>query len=404
MKRVKIIAFTLAFTFVLLAFTAQPAAAATRYESLRSYMNSRYDAVRGGYTIPGEGIVRISPTYGAISIMNEVGTLTQRPPPVDITEVLEFSVEHQWTTGDEQTEVRYGGFMSYLLGPVTNEINYRGLVLWQLLKAQDNIPGSGDYDINATANLVWINKTQTESGGFTVSGEAFENGDDPDMLSTAYALASLRIIDTMYTLENAWGWLINETATVNWIESCKEGAGYKENPDSLLPSTVATAAAVIAYKALDPESQVPAASSIQSWLLERQITDYDEPEFIGGFEEGNDTADPNLLSTYFAITALDQLNAISTVNATAAESFVLNCQSADGSFARVPGFETGSLVMSAYACQILNLLDIGGARSILSGSIDPYSPEGALIDWRLLVVVGIVIVALVLAVFAVRLD
>ncbi|MHA2396470.1 MAG: prenyltransferase/squalene oxidase repeat-containing protein [Candidatus Thorarchaeota archaeon] len=399
MKKVKVVAIAFAFTLVLLAFTAQPVAAASRYDSLMSYMNNRYDVVNHGYTIPGEGVTRIDPTYGAISIMNEVEILDDRPPPVTVVDVMDFVVVHQWTAGNEDAEPKYGGFMDYLLGPVDNGINYRGLVLWQLLKAQGDIPGTENYDINATANLFWINTTQTESGGF--SSEA---GVYPDLISTAYALMSLRIIDTLYPLENAWDWLLNETATVEWIESCKDGDVYKLSPISDRASVSATAAAVLAYNALDPFASVPGAGSIQLWLVSRQLLEYDELDYVGGFEEANGTGDPNLLSTYFALSAMEILNTLSTVNASAAEAFILNCQSEDGSFGLSPGLSAGKLVYSGYACESLNMLDPGGVHDILSSSTDPHSSGDPGIEWRWMIVLGIIVVALVLAVLSVRQD
>jgi prenyltransferase beta subunit len=404
MRSVKVVAFTLAIAFVLLAFTAQPVAAANRYDSLRTYMNSRYDAARGGYSIPGDGVTRINPTYGAITIMNEVGTLDNRPPPVPITDVLNFIVTHQWLTGNEDEEPRFGGLSDYLLGPVTQIVNYHGLVTWQLLEAQGDVPGVPDYDINVTASLFWINKTQTAEGGFGVSAEALDEGDGPDLLSTAYALASIRILDTMYQEENAWSWLINETATVEWIESCFDGDAYKMSPDSYLPSVTATAAAVIAYHALDPLSTVPHSSSIQSWLRDRQILDYETPEFIGGFEEGNGTEVPSLTSTYYALTAMDILATVSTTNVTAAQSFLLNCQSEDGAFANAPGFATGSLLYGGYVCEVFGMAEFGGANDVLSSSAFPYSPGATGVEWRTFVIIGIIFVAAVLAVLAVRAD
>jgi prenyltransferase beta subunit len=399
MKRVKVIAITLAFTFVLLAFTAQPVAAASRYDSLVSYVNSRYDAVRGGYSIPGEGVTRIDPTYGAITIMKEVGTIYNRPPPVIVVDVMDFMVKHQWSTGDEDEEPRFGGFMEYLLGPVTNGGNYRGLVTWETLMDQDDIPGTEDYSINATANLLWINKTQTTSGGF-----GFETGAEPDLLSTAYALMSIRIIDTMFPLENAWNWLANETATVEWIESCQNGNAYTLHPESDTVGVTATAAAVFAYKALNPGAGVPDAANIQTWLRSRQILDFDVPEFIGGFEEGNGTLEPNLVSTYYGLKALETLTTLSNINSTAAESFILNCQTPDGSFAIIPGFSTGKLLYSGYACEMLSMAVFDGAMSILSSSEDPNSPVASGFEWRTYVIIGIVLVAVVLAVLAVRAD
>ena len=263
---------------------------------------------------------------------------------------------------------------------------------------QNDIPGTEDYEINATASLLWINKTQTVSGGFGIY-----TGQEPDLLSTAYALMSIQLIHTMYPLENAWNWLHNETATVEWIESCKDGVAYKLNPESAGVGVTATAAAILAYKALDPLAAVPDTANIRAWLLERQILDYELPEFVGGFEEGNGTAEPNLLSTYYGLTALETLATLSSVNTTAVESFILNCQTPDGSFAIVPGFSTGRLLYSGYACEMLSMAEFDGAMDILS-SQDPYSPGGTGFEWRTYVIIGIVVVGIVLAVLAVRAD
>lgn len=399
MKKVKVVAIAFAFTLVLVAFAAQPATAASRYDSLRSYMNSNYDVVRGGYALPTDGVTRVNPTYGAISIMNEVGTLAQRPPPVSITMALDFSVLHQWLTGDPEDTPRYGGYMDYLLGPVTAPTNYHGLVTWQMLKSQSDIPNVDTYDINATANAFWINRTVSE-GGY-----GSEVGAYPDLISTYYALASFRIIDLMYSLENAWNTYVNETATIEWIESCRDGDAYMLSPISDRTSVSATASAVLAYDVIDPLSSIPGVSNIQAWLLDRQILDYQEPEFIGGFEEGNATDEPNLVSTYFALSSLDALNALTSINATAAESFILNCQSADGSWGLVPGLSKGSLVYSAYACQVLNMVEVfGGALSTLSSSVDPYSQGSSTLDWRIVVVLGIIVIALVVSIYALKMD
>ncbi len=404
MKRVKVVAIALAFTFILLAFTAQPVAAASRLDSLTSYMVSRYDTVRGGYSIPGEGVVRIDPTYGAISIMNELGSIRNRPPPVTITLVMDFLVDRQWLSGNEETEPRYGGISEYLLGPVTNGGNYRGLAIWKILQEQSDIPGTEDYDINATANLFWINKTQTESGGFALNTEAIDANAGPDLLSTAYALSSIRLLDTLYPEENAWDWLINETATVEWIESCREGEGYKLGPDDFLPSVTGTAAAVMAYYALDPLAAIPDATSLRTWLVNRQVMDSEETEYNGGFEEGNGTEVTSLESTYYALSAIEILGGLSSINASAVEDFILNCQTQEGSFANIPESETGKLLYSGYACEILNMAGFDGTLNILSSSVDPFSPGSTGFEWRIYVIIGIVVVAVVLAILGVRAD
>ncbi len=363
-------------------------------------MSDNYDAVRGGYMLPTDGVTRVNPTYGAFSIMDETGAILQRPPPVSIPMALDFAVKHQWLSGDPAETPRYGGFMDYLLGPVTAATTYHGLVTWQLLKDQAGIPGTADYDLNSTALAFWVNRTVSEDGGY-----ASEVGANPDLISTYYALASFRIIDEIYSSVDAWNTYVNETATLEWIESCKAGEAYMLSPTSERMSLTATAAAVLAYNEIDPVSLIPDATGIQSWIVDRQVLDYEDADFIGGFEEGNATDDPNLRSSYFALKALDSLNGLSSINATALENFILNCQSADGSWGFVPGLEAGSMVYSAYACQMLNMQPIfSGALSTLSSSVDPHSQETSPFDWRIFVVLGIILVALIAAIYALRMD
>ena len=70
MKKVKVVAIALAFTLVLVASATQPVAAASRYDSLSSYMADKYDIVRGGYFLPFDGVTRVNPTYAAFSIIS----------------------------------------------------------------------------------------------------------------------------------------------------------------------------------------------------------------------------------------------------------------------------------------------------------------------------------------------
>ena len=399
MKKVKVVAIALAFTLVIVASAAQPVAAASRYDLLRSYMTDHYDTVRGGYFPPSDRVTRINPTYGALSIMKEVGSLASRPPPITITDVLNFVETHQFLTTEDEPE--YGGISDYTLGPVTNEFNYNGLLLWSILKdpSLSDIPGVNDYAINASANALWINSTLSEDGGYGAYPEA-----DPDLISTFRALASFRIIEEMYPLEHAWDTYVNETGVLAWIESCRDGAVYKLSPDASRAGVSATAAAVFAYEAVDPITLVPGATTIQNWLRERQLLDVEDPEYVGGFEEGNATDAPSLMSTYYALTALESMNALSGVNVSAVENFIVNCQAEDGSWANSPGFSKGSLLYAAYAFQILDMDSPGRALSLLSSLADPWEQEPSTFDWRIVIVLGIVVVAAVVAIYALRMD
>ncbi|MHA2025230.1 MAG: prenyltransferase/squalene oxidase repeat-containing protein [Candidatus Thorarchaeota archaeon] len=399
MKKVKVVAIALAFTLVLVASTTQPVAAASRYDTLTSYMADRYDIVRGGYNLPFDGVTRVSPTYAALSILSEVGSLAQRPPPISITKAMEFSETHQ--SDNPAEEESYGGFMEYLLGPVSNDVNYNGLLLWEILKdpSFNDIPDVGDYDINGTSNAVWINTTLSIDGGY---GNV--QGSDAELISTFRALASFRILDEIYPLENVWNTYVNETGVLEWIDSCRDGNSYQLSPDSSRTSVSATAAAILAYEIIDPVSTVPGIANVQTWLLNRQVLDHSESEVVGGFEEGNSTDDPNIVSSYFAFTALDSLNALTNINETAAQSFILNCQAADGSWGNFPGFEEGSLLYASYAVQMLNMEPLGNALSILSSSVDPSTQGISAFDWRVIVILGIVVIAAVLALYTLRMD
>jgi prenyltransferase beta subunit len=159
----------------------------------------------------------------------------------------------------------------------------------------------------------------------------------------------------------------------------------------------------MAYHALDPYSTIPNVANIITWLVNRQVLDGVEADLIGGFEEGNGTEASNLLSTYYAISALGILNTLPSINATAAETFILNCQTPEGSFANSPGYDTGELLYSGYACEILSKVNANGAMSSLS-SVDPFSLGVTGFEWRTYVIIGIIALVIVLAILGVRAD
>lgn len=397
MKRVRVV--TLAFALVILAaaFTVQPVAAASRYDSLRSYMNDRWDPVRGGFNIAEDEVVRVDETYGAIVVYDELGTLANRPPPVDIASVMNFTTRYQFLTGDEDAP-RYGGFMEFLLGPVTAERTHFGMVLWETLLGEEGIPGTDQFEINETAVLVWLNKTQTESGGF-----GSEPDFPPDIVSTYHALATFEVLYGIYGDDlDPWSWFWNETATLEFIDSCRHGSGFKLSPISDREGVTATSAALLALDILDELQTYPDLDQMKNWILDRQVTQAPEPEFVGGFEETNSTEDPNLKTTYWAMKTLSLLEGTEELNQSIAQSFILNCQSNDGAWGNIPGQETGDLVFASYAVESLNYL--GNARNILASAVYPGSGGGFGFDWRVGIIVGILGAALVLAILSVRMD
>jgi prenyltransferase beta subunit len=401
MKRVKVITIAFAFMLVLVAATAQPVAAASRSDSLRSYISGRFDVQRGGYSPPSDDVVRVDATYGAILALDELGSLDNRPPPVNLTQVLEGFLLRQWTidrTGND-TDVdweRYGGFSEYLLGPVTMSMNKMAIILLDLLKNQADYPGIPAIDIDKDSLLVHLNRTYTAGGAFSEVP-----GWNPEIVSTYQALYIINFLDTYDLTLNPWD-IVNETATIEWINNCRSGDGFKLSPEADTIGVTATAAGIMALDLMPSITTVPGLQAATDWVLARQIVDYVEEDFIGGFEEGVDTEDPNFKTTYYALKLLEFSGGLVSVNETTVTDFILNCQVADGSWGYLPGASVGSLVYAGEACELLNI--IGDASTILVSSEDPYTPGGFILDWRYIAVVGVILVALVIAIISVRRD
>ncbi len=400
MKRVKIITIAFAFMLVLVAASAQPVAAATRFDSLSSYISGRYDAVRGGYSPPLDDVVRVDATYGAILALDELGSLDTRPPPINLTKALDSLILRQWSSNDLDVELdleRYGGFSEYLIGPVTMGMTYMGIILLEMLKAQADYPGIANKDIDKSALLVFINRTQTESGGFSKIP-----GNSPDIVSTYEALYIIDFLSTYDSSLNAWDILANESLTQQWINDCSFDEGFKLSPTSNLIGVTPTAAGILALDLLPSVGVVPGLQDASNWILARQVINAYDDDFSGGFEEGFETEDPNFQSTYYALKLLEYSGGLISVNESMAIDFILNCQVEDGSWGYIPGASLGNLVYAGQACELLNLF--GNAATILAGSVDPFLDTGMVLDWRYLAIGGLLIVGLVLAIVSIRRD
>ncbi|MHA1614344.1 MAG: prenyltransferase/squalene oxidase repeat-containing protein [Candidatus Thorarchaeota archaeon] len=401
MKRVKVITIAFAFMLVLVAASAQPVAAASRSDSLYSYINGRYDVERGGYSPPIDSVVRVDATYGAILALDELGSLDTRPPPINLTKALDALIARQWSSNDLDVNLdleRYGGFSEYLLGPVTMGMTFKGIVLLQMLKNQADYPGITSKDVNKSSLLVFINRTQTETGGFSrIAGNY-----TADIVSTYEALYILDFLSTYDPSLNAWDILANETLTIEWINDCRIDDGFKLSPSSDTIGITPTAAGILALDLLPSVGIVPGLQDASDWILDRHILNAYDDDFSGGFEEGFETEDPNFQSTYYALKLLDYSGSLISVNESMAIGFILNCQVEDGSWGYIPGATLGNLVYAGQACELLNLF--GNAATILAGSDDPWLPSGIVLDWRYIVIVGIVLVALVLALVSIRSD
>ncbi|MHA1935298.1 MAG: prenyltransferase/squalene oxidase repeat-containing protein [Candidatus Thorarchaeota archaeon] len=403
MNRVKVAGIVIVLALVCISFNVQPAAAnpSSRWDSLNTFMTNEYDTVEGGYSGVGFELARLIPTYAAATIMEDRGLLAARPPPIDLVKMKNFTRKIQWRAGGDDYD-RYGAFAEFIAGPATIETSYYGLKLWKLMLSHYDVPGMENVEINETAVLVYVNKTQTESGGFGI-----HEGESPDIVSTYYAIY---VMTEMITLINEPSevnldtWLWNLTATTEWILSCRDGNGFKLSPESNIVGVTATAAALLTLEILQVDLPTGDLQSIQTWIIERQTTGNESAQFVGGFEEARFANDTNLLSTYHALQALDLLNAIPSIDVPAAAEFILNCQADDGAWGSVPDLSGGSLQNAAFAVEALRILDETGTYSVMLNEEDPNNPQPPLIDWRIIVIIGIVVIATVVAYVSLRMD
>ncbi len=406
MNKVKAAGLIFAVTMVFLAVVVQPTMASpnTRLDSMTTFINDQYDDVEGGYSLKTETLSRGEPTFAALEALNDLGDLSPRPPIINLTDTKEFLTKLQWIKISEDDD-KYGGFSSFIAGTPNMDSTFFAIKAWELLELHNDYIGMTDVDFNETATLVFINRTLTEEGGFarTVGGTA-------SLLATYEALYVMDFLATR--IENEDGtpyattlskWL-NKTAVVEFILDCKNDDAFMSTPDSKTAGVTPTAAALLALDLLDSLSSVTDTQSIRDWLLARQVITPIADEFVGGFTEGYLTNDTNLVSTYYALEALNVLGAIDGhVNVSIATDFILDCQAPDGAWAIVPNSEYGETTYIGYAMMALKLLHGDDVRSVLLVE-DPNNPAPPLIDWRLLLVILILGLAAVAAIVSLRLD
>ncbi|MHA2134821.1 MAG: prenyltransferase/squalene oxidase repeat-containing protein [Candidatus Thorarchaeota archaeon] len=402
MNKVKATGLALALSLMFLSMVAQPATAnpGSRLDSLLALMAENFDAAgERGYSLVGTVASRVEATYPAAFILDELTYMAQRPPypigPDGIVGMKNFTQKLQWFSGGEDS-ARYGGISPFIAGEPDMAATFYGIQLWQIMNKHNDVPGMLDVeDINATSLLFYVNKSQSVDGGFGLTAVR-----SPDIVSTYMALYVIDAMEdetTVWTIDDI---LLNRTKTVEWILSCREGDAFKLNPASSIPGVTPTAAAL---KALEILGEIPGLVSelqdVRNWVLDRQVSEEEGGEFFGGFEEGHLTNDTNIVSTFYAIKALGVLSVIPT-NVTNAARFIADCQAANGGWGNVPGLDVGTLEFAAFAIDSLSKLD---SVNLLYEE-DPNNPAGALIDWRVLLVVGFVIVAVIIAFVSLRME
>ncbi len=405
MNKIKAAGLLIAVTFVFLAVFVQPASASpdTRADSLYAYINDQYDTVEGGYSLKSETLSRVEPTFAALEALNDLGDLANRPPVINLTDTKDFVSRTQWVLISEDKE-NYGGFSSFIAGDPEIEASYFAVRTWQILEQHNDYIGMTNVDINETAMLVFLNRTFTDEGGFAQVPEGKAN-----LLTTYQALyvmdyMATRIEDedgTPYaTTMSTW---LNKTAVIDYILSCRDGDAFMSTPDSKVAGVTPTAAAIMALDILNSLTTLSDTQSVRDWILDRQVITPIAGEYVGGFTEGYLTNDTNVVSTYYALEGLNTLNALDAVDKSIATDFVISCQAADGSWAMTPNYEEGETTYIGYAMQALKLLNGQDIKSLLLVE-DPNNPAPPLIDWRVLFVIIVLVLAAIAGVVALRLD
>lgn len=407
MDKVQVASIAIVLSLIAVAFIVVPMVTqTTRWTSLENYMKENYDDPvdlgEGGYTLPESDLARLYPTIGAVMVFEELELLDDRPPVTDLAKIATFTQKLQWSSGGEDFE-RWGGFSLYIAGPVSIENSYWAVQLWQYMQEQSDIPAMNDVEqLNATAGLVYVNKTQTESGGF-----GSYDGAPPDIISTYYALYVMNAMLEMAEDEVIGDWLLNSTKTLEWILSCREGDVFKLTPSSHIQSLSATAAALLALRELDQLSilNTTELQVIIDWVVDRQVTEATAQEYLGGFSESLLTNDTNLESTYHALEIVTLLERLDTIDRESAAEFILDCQASDGVWGNYPGVEAGSLFYAGLALRTLNMLDpIDHSYRDLIYGVDPNTPTPPLLDWRIIFIAILIVAAILIGLAALRMD
>ncbi len=406
MTRMKAAGLLLAMMFVSMALLTPPVSAnpATRLESVHSYLNDHYDTTEGGYSLKAEKLSRAEPTFSALFALNEFGDIATRPPSINLTKTKEFINHLQWTRIKEK-EDKYGGFSSAIAVTPSVMSTYYALRAWQILSLHNDYIGMTEVEINETAALVYLNRTFTDEGSF-----ASNVGEQGSLLTTYMAVYSIDYLARLIEEEDGTPyqktmdkWL-NESAVVDYVLSCQSGDAFKPTPDASVPGVTPTAAALLTLDILDRLNAVGDLQGVRDWLLARQVVTPTAGEYVGGFTEGYLTNDTNLMSTYYALKALDVLNAITNyVNVSLVEDFVISCQAADGAWALSPDSPEGETTYIGIAIEALTLLPDVNVVTALSVE-DPNNRSPPAIDWRWIAVAVPLVLALVAGLVALRLD
>ncbi len=222
-----------------------------------------------------------------------------------------------------------------------------------------------DPSINMSFYYRWVSSnhiTTTFAPGY--GGFSFNVGSPATLIDTYYGTKTLALSDQLHR--------INKTALGVWVNQVQvNGTPTWGWTNTSQPSVVTTSFVIEILDAADALGSIPDQNALISWILDCQ-----DP--TGGFGiRANDTT-PSLMDTYYAITALQRLDALDSVNVSSVRDFVLTYQLPDGGFASVG--DDPDLASTFWAIETLqvvsDLSDVHSTSLISNWIISLQQPNG----------------------------
>ncbi|MHA2060061.1 MAG: prenyltransferase/squalene oxidase repeat-containing protein, partial [Candidatus Ranarchaeia archaeon] len=204
------------------------------------------------------------------------------------------------------------------------------------------------------------------------------NASQPTIVSTSLVVEILDIADALTNIPN-------EPLLLDWILDCQNSTGgFGIRANDTTPSLMTTYYAVTALDRLG-ELDLIDTTAIRDYVLTHQLVE-------GGFASVG--SDPDLTSTYWALETLQIVSDLSSVtNTTGISQWVLGLQQTDGGFSRLPGESTSYLASTYYAVSILYTLDLSlGLTALVPWDAFILSvPEILFIVLIVILVVGVIL-------------
>ncbi|MHA1143392.1 MAG: prenyltransferase/squalene oxidase repeat-containing protein [Candidatus Helarchaeota archaeon] len=215
-------------------------------------------------------------------------------------------------------------------------------------------------EINTVTTADWIDDHRNNTAGSTQGGYANDTGssrNQPEMLSTAYSILALSIIDPLSGSAR--------TQSVSFIDSLQNVSGGYQLYDYSEPTLSMTYLALQALSALNDLSGI---ANVTDWITSTEVTDSNSD----GHGSFTTNATLEIFCLYASLEAIGGLylagmSPITLLDKAAAVNWIISCQNVDGGFGETPA-DTISLMSSTKAA-ILALSYLDSLSSINTASV-----------------------------------